>query len=584
MPRSGPRGDIPRPRGGIPCYAYLAQEEAQPVKMSLIFKYNESPVQASLFLQSYLPVHGVELPQIITLQYDGDNVTHGVLGPAKLPLPQARLDYLTRKRHPRIQTLTLTLNKPCHVWHLPTPCTPLTAQRGHEPLFESMCGLAKATTLCIAFDYCSLQKDACRFFRQLYERPQELPPCLDRNFPDRFTRADWSVFDTRGKPPPAVHSNAATPEPELLPPYATAGSKRARPVSSGSTPTTPPSKRALPLPCPEYVPTSPTEPATPKAPYPLAVATPDPSSPTASVLNRNGALEKAVRAVLPGILEALLPSLVALPQPSLLASPEPAGSQPPSVPKLSSLGTHFGTWVTQQIATQVQSIHDQTIVNVESLYEDAAENAAAEIRDQVEESATDIRTTKEDALDELKCAADLQRQAFEEHANDYVNDCWNTLADNAAKVVDDATLQLGNLKAQKSEINQEMGRLGRKLDMLAREIRYLEHSQRALEPPVIDQRRQRQALSVSTRSTSTFQRPSGATLQKGSGVGVQNSVIVAAKTTCKAAKMPTATAAAGLAMLYWSAREGHHCSKHVEAPFPATACLTAKGFDASSPD
>jgi hypothetical protein len=73
-------------KGGVPVLAYLTLDTASPVLLSLVFKCNESPAQATLSLQSLLLVYGLKESQIITLQYNSDNLASCLLSPATIPL------------------------------------------------------------------------------------------------------------------------------------------------------------------------------------------------------------------------------------------------------------------------------------------------------------------------------------------------------------------------------------------------------------------------------------------------------------------------------------------------------------------
>lgn len=214
-------------KGGVPVLAYLASDTASPVSLSLVFKCNESPAQATLSLQSSLLVYGLKESQIITLQYDGDNLASCSLGPATIPLPQARLDQITRKGNPQIRTLSLTLKHACAVWHLPTS-EPLAPRPGHETFFHQLSSLAKATKIHILFDYHWLHRETHAVFEQLVEHPEQLSAFpADRNFTRKYRRADWSVFDPPGEAD-TVDNDATTEDEEPLPSYAEARSKRSR--------------------------------------------------------------------------------------------------------------------------------------------------------------------------------------------------------------------------------------------------------------------------------------------------------------------------------------------------------------------
>lgn len=211
-------------RGGIPVLAYTASDAASPVLLSLVFKCNESPAQATLSVQTTLPVYGVDDTQTITLQYDADNLASCSLGPATIPLPQLRLDEITRKGNPQIRTLSLNLKQACSVWHLPTS-GPLAARAGFETLFDQLASLAKATKLHILFDYHWLHRETHAIFEHLVKHPEDLSAFpVDRNFAKKYTCADWSIFSTPGD----EHSYATSEDEDPLPSYVEASTKRVR--------------------------------------------------------------------------------------------------------------------------------------------------------------------------------------------------------------------------------------------------------------------------------------------------------------------------------------------------------------------
>lgn len=184
-------------KSGIPVLAY-PDCDAAPLSLSLMFRFNEVRATASLLLQSSLFVDGHDDKQTFVLQYDADNLKPGKssLGPATIPLPQHRLNEVSREGNPQIRTLSLTLKKECPVW-----CSPLTTlatpKPDHEAAFHQLANLAKATRLHILFDYNWLHRDHHVIFQRLVDHPEQLAGFpVWRHYSKQYRREDWSIFNT----------------------------------------------------------------------------------------------------------------------------------------------------------------------------------------------------------------------------------------------------------------------------------------------------------------------------------------------------------------------------------------------------
>jgi hypothetical protein len=62
---------------GVPVLAYPASDVASQWSCSLVVKHSEARMQATISLQSSLPIHGFDSEQTFTLVYDADNLVHG---------------------------------------------------------------------------------------------------------------------------------------------------------------------------------------------------------------------------------------------------------------------------------------------------------------------------------------------------------------------------------------------------------------------------------------------------------------------------------------------------------------------------
>ena len=214
---------------GFSVLAYPSSDAASLVSLSLIFKYHEDRAQATLsLLHSSVFLQGFDDAQTFILQYDADDIIPGTipLKPAAIALPQTRFAEIARSRSPQIRTLFLRLKSCCQIWY---PFTGSIAPKpGFEAPFIQLANLAKATELCILFDYGWLRPESHSIFQRLVEHPEQLSGFpVDRYYKGRFRRGDASIFNLLEDVDAAVET-AATTDDEEPPPYVEASSKRPR--------------------------------------------------------------------------------------------------------------------------------------------------------------------------------------------------------------------------------------------------------------------------------------------------------------------------------------------------------------------
>ncbi|KAJ8117614.1 hypothetical protein OPT61_g1228 [Boeremia exigua] len=216
-------------KGGIPALAYPHHDSTSPVSLSFIIKCNDRRAQMTLCLQSSLPFEGFDDEQTVILQYDAGNLVPGAisLGPATIPLPQARLDALARAGNAQIRTLSIKLKRACPVWCHPS--VSLKPRSSCDARFTQLSSLAQATQINVVFDYNWLHRGLHAAFLRLVEHPDELGnfPVGQRYREQRLRQVDWTVFSTACAD---VGADAAAEieEGELPPVYAEASSKRPR--------------------------------------------------------------------------------------------------------------------------------------------------------------------------------------------------------------------------------------------------------------------------------------------------------------------------------------------------------------------
>ncbi|KAF2853901.1 hypothetical protein T440DRAFT_293083 [Plenodomus tracheiphilus IPT5] len=509
-------------KSGIPALAYPKCDAASPISLSLLIICNESPAQATVCLQTSLFIRGFDDAQTFILQYDADNFVSGPLSltPAFIPLPQSRLHELARHGNPQIHTLSFTLKKVCPVWCAPSS-VPLAPQDGFKASFDQLTNLAKATELHILFDCNWLHRDAHVPFHRLVEHPEELSGFpVNKHYRKLYRCVDWTVFNTGGADTHA-DADATTEEDEPPPTYAEASSKRRRHVSTSPTPACPPAKRILSSHLGDIHTTPPEKGATsipnPKLPHDLAalsskpasVAATNPESPhssTAPTPDLQHAVNQAVSALLPSILDTLLPNVLDSLLPSLLprilttSSPEPSYSQqsiasqisytpPPAT--LSAFGITFTEHVARKVEGELGKIYAHTLSHAKYL----RNTADLEVEDVLEEGRLQFGIEKQDTLDEVERVVDEKLQAFRETCEGLGEYVQESVGEKAELVVDDTKQRLDEL-GHKEKVNLERDReeLSKDKEELMREKEELRRDKEELRRERKHSRRERKIL------------------------------------------------------------------------------------------
>ncbi|RAQ99293.1 hypothetical protein DDE82_008397 [Stemphylium lycopersici] len=402
-------------KGGIPVLASLTPNAASQWSCSLVVKYLEAArPQATISLQSSVPVQGFDDNQIFTLLYDADNLVPGEtrLQSSPTPLSQDRLNEIARQGNAQLKTLCLSLKAPCPMW-CPRSSGSIAPKHGFDALFHQFAELAGATQVYVLFDWNWLHKDHHARFQRLFTCPELLTGIpVDHISVGRYRQADWSVFGL------ADHVASEAPPPYTFP------SKKRRRQATTTTPTPSP-KRKLLSPAPLFT-TSPTEKAT-------TASTPSPKprlgSPAATSFDFQEAILRAVEALLPQALHTVLPDM--LPRLFVLPSTSPSPSPSPSLPSLQRssrtkpkpksrppLGTLISDHAAAQVEAQLQRIHAETLDRAADIH-NAAE---VDFRDILDEQRIDVAMVKEDGIAELNRAFDNKLVEFRESAAEIVDD------------------------------------------------------------------------------------------------------------------------------------------------------------------
>jgi hypothetical protein len=202
---------------GVPVLAYPVSDVASQWSCSLVVKHSETRMQATISLQSSIPIHGFDDEQTFTLVYDADNLVPGEtsLEHTSMSLPQARQREIARQGSPKVKTICLTLKKPCPVW-CPLASGTIAPKHGLESPFHQFVKLARATEIHILVDYNWLHRDKQARFERLVSHPEELTGFTINNYASRFRQADWTVFspieDVASEAPPS-YANIASESP-----------------------------------------------------------------------------------------------------------------------------------------------------------------------------------------------------------------------------------------------------------------------------------------------------------------------------------------------------------------------------------
>jgi hypothetical protein len=466
---------------GFFALAYPSSDPASPVLLSFIFKHSEKSAQATLSLvQSSLFLKGFDVAQTFVLQYDADNIVPGSasLGPAAIPLRQDRLDKIVHSNTPQIQTLSFKLKKCCPIWgpqHASTVPKP-----GSEALFTQLGDLARATELCILFDFKWLHTTTSAVFRRLVQHPEQFSGfpvgryyetslwCMHasvfnplRN--DNATADSDATTEDEAKPPSYTNASRKRPRYSTLVLFARAYHKRlTRDKGTTSPASSPPAQGRVPLPpYSEHLATSPNEKGSTVASSPK-----HPPSPTLAALAPD--IQKAVKEAVYGAVAELLPSLEALlpgllttrRSPSPSPSPSPSASSKTSTPpllKLSSLGLLLSEYVAGGVKRELKTIFETTASHAAYL-RDVADTEFVEVLD---EYRLDVNMAKDDCVNDLGLVAEEKLEEFKANCEAEMETLGANVELKAMTVYEDFEEQtVAMAKRKMDDLREERGQLG----------------------------------------------------------------------------------------------------------------------------
>ena len=187
----------------FPVLAYPSSDAAARVPLSLVFRYARSELWSEITICLQQQLDSVTEGLGFVLQYDADNLVPGAasLSPAVISLPQTLLEGLARPGRPRMSTLRLRLKR----------CPPVYSPAPTAVLSPALATLAKATELCIVFDYKVLLPEQCALFDLLVKGAEGL-----RGFDvARYYKPKWRLYadvhellGTNADPPPYATGGA----------------------------------------------------------------------------------------------------------------------------------------------------------------------------------------------------------------------------------------------------------------------------------------------------------------------------------------------------------------------------------------
>ncbi|KAF2818445.1 hypothetical protein CC86DRAFT_157593 [Ophiobolus disseminans] len=435
---------------GIPAMAYPAIYTSSPMSLFLVIKHNHRSAQATLCLSSPVFLQGLEDAQPFILQYDANNLVPGTisLGPTAINLPQTCLTEIARSTTPQICTLSLSLSSCCPVW-CPSSAS-IEPKAGCEAMFHQLAALAKATRLCIVFDYNYLRTENRTLIQQLIAHPEQLSGFPLRYRQGQFRCADASIFEVPEGVNTDVETDAAVKD-EPPPPYVEAGSKRPRdvPTSPSSSSSSPIRKRVLFSPPVPY-PISPTEKDSTAPPS----FQPPCSSPTLTP-NLQDAVHAAVSKLLPSVLEALLPTLFTTPSsPSSPMSSQTSNPSPPPPPSLSALGTMLSEHAARRLELKIENICDNMLAHA-SYQRDTADT---EFLEALEDKRLDLIMAKEDCVAELDRVVTDKLHMFREDCTAEEQEVGDRLEQTAITVCDNGKEKMDALiSTERDFLRRERG-------------------------------------------------------------------------------------------------------------------------------
>jgi len=406
-------------KGGIPALVYSTNNAASLLSCSLAIRLSEACMQATISLQLTVPLAGFDLEQRFTLFYDADNWVPGAtaLGPATLALPQARINEISRPGNPKLRTLSLVVKKPCPI--LCPPPESIVPKQGLESRFRELVDLAKAIEVYVLFDYNWVHRDNYAILNRLISHSEAFTGFHSGQHAQAWL-PNWTIFS------PAEETTSEAP-----PSYTEASNKRSRQgefsptrtfpklvtkshhVAAATTTPEPRSPKRILLSPPPFLAPSPTEKAT-------STSSPTsklPTSPLGAAPDFQEAVQNAVEALLPGMLQAalteLLPRFFTTPSPT--PSPTQSRTTKPRTPSF-ALRALINRRITTHTASHIQRLQTDALDHAAYL----RSAADVDFHEELDAHKLDVAIVKDDGVAELERAVDERLEMLREGAREIV--------------------------------------------------------------------------------------------------------------------------------------------------------------------
>jgi hypothetical protein len=185
------------PKKGIPVLAYSTSDPLSQRLCCLFLRYSNQDKQASIILQSSIPIHGFDDEQSFSLLIDADNMVPATnsLAIATMSLAPDQVDKIARSGGtPDLRTLSLTIKKPCPIW-CPSSCKSIAPKHGFDSPFHQFVKLIGASEVHVLFDYKWIHWDNRAPFQRIISHPEAFVRFpVDKHYEKYCWLADSSVF------------------------------------------------------------------------------------------------------------------------------------------------------------------------------------------------------------------------------------------------------------------------------------------------------------------------------------------------------------------------------------------------------
>lgn len=458
-----------RPKPGVPVLAYSTHEPLSMMCYMRIFQKEDK--QLSIALHVPVNLQGAEEEQVFVVQYDADNQRNRhptAFNSVPLRIPNDRLEGLARHAEPETTTLTIHLKQPAPVWcPLDQVLTPQPT-RADVTAFGELVELAKATIVHLVFDYKWLSDVQQASIQRLVKGKVSLAGYpLARTFARDWEVKDWTHFAPAPAPalPPEASNKRERPGEHHT--HTTAWRPSANQAVSGSTSSSPPTKRAI------------LDDSNARSPTEIASSPPEYAKPDSEADFQTQAIrhvvDRELPAILPAALAAVLPSVFAAPDPHINSFDSDASTFPKM--QLTAAGAALIPHLLAHLQPQMQDIQDRALSrtrtqreNAELEFEEDVDNKKAELHDITERGTMELERAVAHTTDQV-------RHDLSDECENIVTDVSDQVRRAVDDVVDETTKHIGEIARQtlgrlvEREIVRQIGRPGGCVERVLRGVR-----------------------------------------------------------------------------------------------------------------